>query len=46
MNAELLTQTTDPLIQNQVIAEAGEKKEISPGRGGLRRRIKPVIEPK
>lgn len=29
MNAELVTQLTDPLIQNQVIVEAGEKREMS-----------------
>lgn len=29
MNAELMTQNTDPLIQHQIIVEAGEKREMS-----------------
>ena len=37
MNAELMTQLTDPLIQNQVIVEAGEKRETSNSPRGPRR---------
>ena len=40
MNAELMTQKADLLLQNQIIHEAGEKREISNSPRG-QRNLKP-----